>query len=113
MFTVGGAAGSGSPFAPLVIGASLMVMIYAGGHVSGGHFNPAVTLAVLVRCRIGWRDAAGYAIAQLVAGLLAAVVVRVVVDPARAAAVATLTLAGRTLVQRSSSSCCSRSPCAS
>jgi aquaporin Z len=33
-----------------------MVMIYAGGHLSGGHYNPAVTLAVLVRRRIGVRD---------------------------------------------------------
>lgn len=98
VLTVGGAAGSGSPFAPLAIGASLMVMIYAGGHVSGGHFNPAVTFAVLVRRRIGWRDAAGYTIAQLAAGLLAAAVVRAIVDPVRTATVATLTLAGRTLV---------------
>src|SRR5580704_3241391 len=44
---------SGSVFTPLAAGATLMVMIYAGGHISGGHFNPAVTLAVLVRGRIG------------------------------------------------------------
>ena len=37
--------------APLAIGAALMVMIYAGGHVSGGHYNPAVTLAVYLRGR--------------------------------------------------------------
>ncbi|WP_458682715.1 MIP/aquaporin family protein [Prescottella equi] len=96
VFTVGTAAGSGSPFAPLAIGATLMVMIYAGGHLSGGHYNPAITLAVLVRHRIRLRDATGYAIAQLVAGLLAAVVVREIVDPVRATSV-TLTLAGRTL----------------
>jgi aquaporin Z len=42
VFTVGAAVGSGSPFAPLAIGAVLMVMIYAGGHISGGHYNPAV-----------------------------------------------------------------------
>src|SRR5260370_18740014 len=40
---------SGSVFTPLAAGATLMVMIYAGGHISGGHYNPAVTLAVLVR----------------------------------------------------------------
>jgi aquaporin Z len=47
------------PVAPLAIGAVLMVMIYAGGHVSGGHYNPAVTLAVLVRGRITALDASG------------------------------------------------------
>ena len=38
-------------FAPLAIGSILMVMIYAGGHISGGHYNPAVTLAVWMRGR--------------------------------------------------------------
>ena len=73
VFTVGAAVGSGSSLAPLGIGAVLMVMIYAGGHLSGGHYNPAVTMAVLVRRRITLREAAGYWGAQLVAGLLAAV----------------------------------------
>src|ERR1700680_2383035 len=89
VFTVGAAAGSGSPFAPLAIGAVLMVMIYAGGGISGGHFNPAVTLAVLVRRRIGLRDAVAYWVVQFAAGLLAAVVVRAIVDPARVASAAT------------------------
>ncbi|MFE7802692.1 MIP/aquaporin family protein [Nocardia sp. NPDC057440] len=94
VFTVGTVAGSGSPFAPLAIGTALMVMIYAGGHISGGHHNPAVTLAVLVRHRIGLRTAVGYWIVQLVAGLLAAMVVREIIDPARAATGSALTLTG-------------------
>jgi aquaporin Z len=98
VFTVGAAVGSRSPLAPLAIGAVLMVMIYAGGHLSGGHYNPAVTLAVLVRRRIGLRDAAGYWIVQFGAGLLAAVLVRAVVDPAQVASTATMTLSGRTLL---------------
>jgi len=98
VFTVGAAVGSGSPFAPLGIGAVLMVMIYAGGHLSGGHYNPAVTMAVLVRRRIRLRDAVGYWVVQLGAGLLAAVVVRTIVDPTRMAAAATMTLSGRTLL---------------
>jgi aquaporin Z len=98
VFTVGAAVGSGSPLAPLGIGAVLMVMIYAGGHLSGGHYNPAVTMAVLVRRRIGLRDAVGYWAVQFGAGLLAAVVVRTVVDPTRMATAAAMTLSGRTLL---------------
>jgi aquaporin Z len=94
VFTVGAAVGSRSPLAPLAIGAVLMVMVYAGGHLSGGHYNPAVTLAALVRRRITLRDAAGYWLAQFGAGLLAAVLVRTVIDPAQVAKTATLTLTG-------------------
>ncbi|MCW2553116.1 MAG: permease, glycerol uptake facilitator, partial [Mycobacterium sp.] len=49
VLTVGAAVGSRSPLAPLAIGAVLMVMIYAGGHLSGGHYNPGVTMAALGR----------------------------------------------------------------
>jgi aquaporin Z len=98
VFTVGAAVGSGSPFAPLGIGAVLMVMVYAGGHLSGGHYNPAVTLAVLVRGRITLRDAAVYWLVQFGAGLLAALVVRDALDPVELARVATMTLSGHTLV---------------
>jgi aquaporin Z len=92
VFTLGAAVGSGSQFAPLAIGAVLMVMVYAGGHISGGHYNPAVTLSVLVRRRITVRDASMYWIVQLAAGLLAAAVVRGIVDPARATKTVTMTL---------------------
>jgi aquaporin Z len=98
VFTVGAAVGSGSQFAPLAIGAVLMVMVYAGGHISGGHYNPAVTLSVLVRRRISVRNAAIYWIVQLGAGLLAAAVVRGIVDPARATKTVTMTLTGHALV---------------
>jgi aquaporin Z len=59
---------------PLAIGAALMVMIYAGGHVSGAHFNPAVTLAVFMRGRCASKDVVPYWIAQVVAGVAAALV---------------------------------------
>jgi aquaporin Z len=98
VFTVGAAVGSSSPLAPLGIGAVLMVMVYAGGHLSGGHYNPAVTLAVLVRRRIGLRDAVGYWIVQFGAGLLGAVAVRDIIDPARVATTAALTLSGHALL---------------
>lgn len=74
VFTVGATIRATAPLAPLAIGAVLMVMVYAGGHISGGHYNPAVTVAALVRRRIGAGEAAGYWAAQLSAGLLAAVV---------------------------------------
>lgn len=51
------------PLAPLAIGCSLMVTVYAAGHISGGHHNPAVTLAVLVRGKIKPVDAAAYWVA--------------------------------------------------
>jgi aquaporin Z len=98
VFTVGAAVYSQSPLAPLAIGAALMVMIYAGGHISGGHYNPAVTLAVLLRSRIGLRDAIAYWITQVGAGVLAALLVRVVIDPAEAAKTATLMLSGHAVV---------------
>ena len=60
-------------FAPLAIGSVLMVMIYAGGHISGGHFNPAVTLAVWLRGKCSTSDVPGYMAAQIVAGVVAAV----------------------------------------
>jgi aquaporin Z len=75
VFTVGMAVRGGAPLAPLAIGAALMVMIFAGGHVSGGHFNPAVTLAVFLRGKCAARDVAPYWLAQFAAGLVAALLV--------------------------------------
>jgi aquaporin Z len=94
VFTVAASGLSHSAFTPLAAGAVLMVMIYAGGHISGGHYNPAVTMAALCRRRIGLRDAAWYWVVQLVAGLVAAVVARAIVNPA---AVTTLHPAGHAL----------------
>jgi aquaporin Z len=94
VFTVAASGFSGSTFTPLAAGAVLMVMIYAGGHISGGHYNPAVTMAALCRRRIGLGDAVGYWIAQLAAGLIAAVVARAIVNPA---AVKTLDPSGHAL----------------
>src|ERR1700738_3884365 len=82
---------SHSPLTPLAAGAVLMVMIYAGGHISGGHYNPAVTIAALTRGRIAFGEAVGYWIAQLVAGLVAALVVCATVTTSQAH---TLTLHG-------------------
>lgn len=65
----------GGVIAPLAIGSILMVMIFAGGHISGGHFNPAVTLAVFIRRKIAAADAVGYMVSQTLAGIVAAGVV--------------------------------------
>lgn len=59
-------------FAPIAIGSALMVMIYAGGHISGGHYNPAVTLAVWLRGKCPTADVPGYMAAQIAAGVVAA-----------------------------------------
>lgn len=68
VFTVATAVLTESALAPLAIGASLMVMIYAGGHISGAHFNPAVSLAAWVRGALPTRDLAPYWVAQLAGG---------------------------------------------
>ncbi len=86
--------GDAGILAPIAIGGALMVMVYAGGHVSGGHYNPAVSLAVFLRGRLASRDLVIYWIAQLVAAVVAGVIVLylkggptvkpIAVDPIRA-----------------------------
>src|SRR5262245_22168376 len=69
------AAGPGV-IAPLAIGSVLMVMIYAGGHLSGAHYNPAVTLGVFLRGRCPAADVLPYMAAQIAgAGAAAAAVI--------------------------------------
>ncbi len=62
--------------APLAIGAILMTMIFAGGHISGGHFNPAVTIGVWRRGRCATSDVPGYFAAQILAAVAAAFIVQ-------------------------------------
>jgi aquaporin Z len=59
-------------WAPLAIGSALAVMVFAGGHISGGHYNPAVSLAVFLRKRLSANDLWKYWTAQLVGGVIAA-----------------------------------------
>ncbi|MDP3702891.1 MAG: aquaporin [Candidatus Omnitrophota bacterium] len=68
-------AGAGA-LAPLAIGAALMVMVFAGGHISGAHYNPAVTLAVFLRGRCPARDVGPYMGAQVAGAALAALAVK-------------------------------------
>ena len=58
MLTIGLTVTAGTPFAPLAIGSMLMVMVYMGGHVSGAHYNPAVTLAIFMRGKLAAGDVA-------------------------------------------------------
>ena len=74
VFTVGMTVidpGAGA-LAPLAIGSALMIMVYAGGHVSGGHYNPAVTLAVFIRGRCSAADVIPYWISQAIGATVAA-----------------------------------------
>jgi aquaporin Z len=64
------------PLAPLAIGCALMVMIFAGGHISGGHFNPAVTLGVWLRGKCEGKDVVPYMIFQVMGAVLAAFIVK-------------------------------------
>jgi aquaporin Z len=70
---IGNGAGA---FAPLAKGSALMVMIFAGGHISGGHFNPAVTLGVWLRGKCEAKDVAPYMISQILGAVLAAFTVK-------------------------------------
>jgi aquaporin Z len=57
-------------------------MAYAVGGISGGHFNPAVTLGLAIANRFDWKDVVGYWIAQIVGGAVAALVVYVIASSA-------------------------------
>ena len=56
---------------PFAFGLGLLAAIGVGGHASGGHFNPAVTLAALFDGRVTWQSAIGYVVAQIIGGLAA------------------------------------------
>jgi aquaporin Z len=72
---VGNGAGA---LAPLAIGSALMVMVFAGGHISGAHYNPAVTLGVWLRGKCESKDVPGYMMSQVVGAMLAASAVKYV-----------------------------------
>lgn len=64
--------------APLAIGCALMIMVYMGGHVSGGHYNPAVSLAATIRGALPGGDLIPYWIFQILGALVASYVVFVI-----------------------------------
>ncbi len=67
--------GAAGVIAPLAIGSALMIMIFAGGHISGGHYNPGVTLAVWLRGRCESKDVVPYILSQVLGALAAASIV--------------------------------------
>lgn len=72
VLTIGTTVIGGIAVAPLAIGSVLMVMVFAGGHISGGHYNPAVSLAVFMRGKLAARDLGLYWAVQLAGAVLAA-----------------------------------------
>lgn len=75
VLTIGLTVLGGTPMAPLAIGASLMIMVYMGGHVSGGHYNPAVSLAVMLRGKLPASELAPYMVAQVLGAVVASLAV--------------------------------------
>ena len=77
VFTVASAVllGGNGVIAPISIGFALMIMVYAGGHISGGHYNPAVSLAAAVRGALAWAQLIPYWIAQVLGASAAALLV--------------------------------------
>ena len=78
----------------LAIGATLMVMIFAGGHISGAHYNPAVTLAVWIRGKVTAQDAIVYMAVQIIAAIVAALIAKWYMGDM---GVATMDLSGKVL----------------
>lgn len=72
--------GHDRPMAPLVIGSVLMVLVYMGGHISGGHYNPAVSLAVWLRGKLPSRDLAPYFAAQVLGAMAGAYLCYIFLD---------------------------------
>lgn len=75
VLTIGLTAVAELPLAPLAIGAVLTAMVYMGGHISGAHYNPAVSLALLMRGKLSGRDFGLYVVSQFGGALLAAIAV--------------------------------------
>jgi len=74
VLTIGLVVANGTPLGPLAIGSALMIMVYMGGHVSGGHYNPAVSLAVLMRGKLTGGEFGAYVVSQLLGAMAAAAI---------------------------------------
>jgi aquaporin Z len=97
VFAFGAAIATHNWFAPLVIGVALMAVIGCNGRLPGGHYNPALTLAMLIRRRLTVPEALTFWIVQSCAGLLAAATVCAMVGPEQLAITASITVQGLNL----------------
>jgi aquaporin Z len=80
VLTVGLCVISQTPLAGIAIGSSLMIMVYMGGHVSGGHYNPAVSLAVFLRGKLTSKELLPYWGAQLAGAIVASLAAYIITD---------------------------------
>ena len=65
-----------SAMAAFAIASALMIMVYAGGHISGGHYNPAVSLAACIRGALDKKELLPYMVSQIIGGALAVCVLK-------------------------------------
>ncbi len=75
VLTIGLTVTAGAQFTPIAIGTALMIMVYMGGHVSGAHYNPAVSLAATIRGALPAGDFFPYVVSQIAGATVAAVAV--------------------------------------
>ena len=68
------------PLAPLAIGGTLMVMVFMGGHISGAHYNPAVSLAAYLRGALPGKELFPYMVFQILGGIVASILGNFIAD---------------------------------
>ena len=93
VLTVGLAVANAGSMAPLAIGAVLMAMVYAGGHISGAHYNPAVSLGLWIAGKLPTKELVQYRVSQVLGAVVAAGIVIVLVGKGTEATLSASTLA--------------------
>ena len=100
VLTIGLAVLGQSTLAPLAIGSSLMIMVYMGGHISGGHYNPAVSLPLGIRGKLPGNEVLPYMVAQILGAVVASLLVYVIMGrPFTLAPAPTATVVAALLVE--------------
>ena len=86
VFAIVSAVTTAGQFAPIAIGFALMVLVYSTGHISGGHLNPAVSLGAFLRGALSATEMVIYWVAQILGGVVGALITRGVFSEAPTAA---------------------------